>query len=388
MIKANTPVVVVAYNRPQSLIRLLESLAGATYPSSNIPLIISIDAHANNQSTLNIAQEFQWEHGDKTVVYQPENLGLRKHILKCGDYSLSYGSVLILEDDLYVSPNFYLYTVAALNFSSTKNYIGGISLYNHQYNVHTYENFSAIEDGFDNWYFQFASSWGQAWNKKQWDGFKSWYLANPLLSEITNIPKYVLDWSDKSWLKFFVAFLIETDKFFLYPKISQSTNFSDAGTHIGNDGTKFQVPLALFKKETFNFSDIKESISVYDAYFENSTLYSNLGLESKNLTIDLFGYKEDWSTKFLLSSKILNYKILKSFSKSLKPIDSNVISNIPGTDIFLYDTSVKADNMKRRDRKREILYDIKGLSYQNATYMAVRLIRDRIALFYKKMTGN
>ena len=206
MIKVNTPIVVVAYNRPQSLKRLLRSLVNAAYPSSNVPLIISIDAHPNNQKTLKIAQEFQWENGDKTVEYQSSNLGLRKHILKCGDFSNTYGSVLILEDDLYVSPNFYLYTIAALNFSITKNYIGGISLYNHQYNVHINANFSAVEDGFDNWYFQFASSWGQAWTDKQWNSFKSWYLTNTVLTKKEDIPKYVLDWSDKSWLKFFHCF--------------------------------------------------------------------------------------------------------------------------------------------------------------------------------------
>ena len=170
----------------------------------------------------------------------------------------------------------------------------------------------------------------------------------------------------------------------MYPKISLSTNFSDAGTHVGSDSTKFQVPLAFFKKEKWDFSDIKESKSIYDAYYENITLYRNLGLDSKNLTIDLFGYKEERNTKFLLTSKILNYKVLKSFSKSLKPLDSNVISNIPGDDIFLYDTSIKVNNKKRRDKKRDILYDIKGLSYQNAAYLTLRLIRDRIALFYKK----
>ena len=56
----------------------------------------------------------------------------------------------------------------AMEFSVNKKYIGGISLYNHELNVHTKENFKALDDGYDNWYFQFASSWGQAWSKANW----------------------------------------------------------------------------------------------------------------------------------------------------------------------------------------------------------------------------
>ncbi len=386
MIKENTPIVVVAYNRPKSLRRLLSSLEAASYPSKNIPLIISIDAATNNQSTLNAAEEFVWLHGDKEVVYQTVNLGLRRHILKCGDFSKNYGSVIILEDDLYVSPNFYFYTQSALHFSLDKNYIGGISLYNHQYNVHTNSNFSAMEDGFDNWYFQFASSWGQAWTQEQWESFKSWYKANTVLTETANVPKYVTDWSDKSWLKFFIAFLIKNNKYFMYPKISLSTNFSDAGTHVGSDSTKFQIPLAFFRKEKWNFSEIKMSSSVYDAFYENTTLHRNMGLKSKELTVDLYGYKEPGKTRFLLTSQILNYKIIKGFSKSLKPIDANITSHILGNDLFLYDTTVRLSNTKRRNKKRDILYDIKGLSYRNATYLALRLLKDRIALFFKKLS--
>ena len=51
-------------------------------------------------------------------------------MLQCGDISYEYGSVIVLEDDLFVSPFFYKYAVEAQEFYRDDNRIGGISLYN------------------------------------------------------------------------------------------------------------------------------------------------------------------------------------------------------------------------------------------------------------------
>ena len=45
------PIVVVAYNRPKSLSRLLKSLSNANYFSNNIDLIISIEKKLGASST-------------------------------------------------------------------------------------------------------------------------------------------------------------------------------------------------------------------------------------------------------------------------------------------------------------------------------------------------
>ena len=120
----NPPIVVVGFNRPVSLKRILASLNQAYYPEhTTIKLIISIDKSDTNKEVLAIAENFEWKFGEKTVNYQKENLGLRKHIIQCGNYSLKYESVIILEDDLFVSPNFYLYAQKALGFSNDKKYI-------------------------------------------------------------------------------------------------------------------------------------------------------------------------------------------------------------------------------------------------------------------------
>ncbi len=382
------PIVVVGFNRPNSLSRLLGSLAKANYPNKSIPLIISVDRGTNNQDVLEVANDFYWENGEKTVNYQSENLGLRKHILQCGDLSLTYGSIIVLEDDLYVSPNFYFYTLEALRFSEDKDYIGGISLYNHQTNVHTSETFLPIDDGYDNWYFQFASSWGQAWTKNQWEKFKNWYAKHEVLPQIEGIPKNVSSWSDKSWLKFFIVYLIEFNTYFLYPKISLTTNFSDTGTHVGVNTSGYQVPLLISKKEKYFFARIEESKGVYNAFYENVTLARYLDIPENDLSVDLYGYLGESTKRYWLTSTMENYKIIKSFQRSLRPIDLNVIYELEGDELFLYDTSSIANNNNKENRYNKIMYSIRHLLYNDLLYLFKIETRAKVKRVLKKVKGK
>ncbi|NER11530.1 Glycosyl transferase family 2 [Muriicola jejuensis] len=373
MSEALPPIVVVAYNRPRSLDRLLRSLGAASYPDHPITLIISIDKGPDNQKVVDIAHDYDWQYGEKEVLHQEKNLGLKTHILQCGDLSLKYGNVVILEDDLFVSQSFYFYSLEALTFTKNKEYVGGISLYNHQFNVHTGESFNAIEDGYDNWYFQFASSWGQAWSKAQWEGFKNWYVKQISIHDNENIPQYVRSWSDKSWLKLYIAYLIDKERYFLYPMISYTTNFSDAGTHVSEDSTLFQVPLVYGAKTKFSFSELKDSISVYDAFFENTKVSEIMGYSRDTMCLDLYGYKPNFGQRFWLSSKVLDYQILRTFGRSLKPLEANILCGIDGTDFFLYDTSIKSRNNHRHPFERRLLYSIKQIAYRDALKLILKM---------------
>lgn len=379
------PIVVVAFNRPRSLTRLLKSLDEAAYPNEDIDLIISIDRAKDNQDVLALANTFEWKYGIKKVVYQEVNLGLRKHILKCGDISMDYGAVIVLEDDLFVSPNFYVFAEQALNFSLAEPNIGGISLYNHQLNVHSRDNFSPIQDGFDNWYFQFASSWGQAWTKEQWSRFMEWYNTEPAIDDNENVPEYVRSWSPKSWLKYNITYLIEKNLFFLYPKISLTTNFSDAGTHVGNDSTIYQVPLDYGAKKDYKFSKVTESTSVYDAFYENLNLSDAIGVQKDELCVDLHGIRPVQDKRYLLSPKILDFAIITSFGKSLKPHDDNVLRQIDGHEIFLYDTRVPLKNKYDVDFERKVMYNFKQIPLRYTRVLFVRQIFAKLKNLFKKL---
>ena len=121
--------VVVGYNRADSIQRLLNSMAKAHYSYSDIRLVISID-HSGNEEVNRTAAEFEWKYGEKIVLCRPERLGLRRHIISCGDLTEEYGAVMILEDDLYVSPDYYNYAMAALEKYGEHPQIAGIALNN------------------------------------------------------------------------------------------------------------------------------------------------------------------------------------------------------------------------------------------------------------------
>ena len=334
-------IVVVAYNRADALRRILNSLSEADYDDTDIPLVISVD-HSEVKEVRQTAENFSWTHGPKRIVTHAERMGLKAHILECGNLSEEFGSIIMLEDDLYVSPQFYRFAKAALEFTSKDERIGGVSLYNHRFNVFARLPFEPMDDGYDNWYFQFASSWGQAWTKEQWQGFRDWQKLHDGEDLSGNgMPSDAAAWSESSWLKYAIKYLIEEDKYFLYPRISYTTNFFDAGEHSVRANTDLQVPLAFGRRESFNFSTLENTEAVYDAYFENALL----PYES-----DIYGLKyRDNAMKmnYLLSVHLLPYHVIETYGLVLRPADANVKLRIAGNEIKLYDLTRKANKRKK-----------------------------------------
>lgn len=78
-------ILTIGYNRANNLLRLLNSINAATFPTDDVDLLISID-NSGTKDVENAANSFKWLHGRKKIYTYPERLGLRKHILKCGDF--------------------------------------------------------------------------------------------------------------------------------------------------------------------------------------------------------------------------------------------------------------------------------------------------------------
>ena len=326
-------IVVVAYKRPLALKRLLTTIARANYDSyENIPLIISID-RGNCSETVRVAREFVWQYGVKKVIEHPQNLGLRRHILSCGDLTAEYGSVIVLEDDLLVSPEFYHYTVKAIACYGDRPEIAGISLYSYDFNEYAEAKFIPLEDGYDNYFIQTACSWGQAWTKQQWQEFKQWYDSDARTIEIDPLlPQKLREWSESSWKKYFIKYIFTKNKYFVYPRISLSTNSGDRGTNHGGGGN-FQVSLLLGKKQ-YNFSQLKESLSIYDSHYEiraDCLKHLNTQLPNFDFECDLYGTKnlKNTNSQYLLSIKECTNPIA-SYTLSLVPQELNIIANLAG----------------------------------------------------------
>jgi hypothetical protein len=376
--KYSPVIIVVAYNRPKSLKRILSSLYNAKN-IKDVKLIISIDnKEPDNKDVLDIANEFDWRFGEKEVIYQPVRMGLRKHILQCGDLALKYDSAIILEDDLYVAPYFYQYAVNALEYYDHDDRIAGISLYSQPREDITEFPFTAINDDSDIFFMQFPSSWGIAWSAKQWVKFRDWYHKTPDILKLP-VSAFILNWPESSWKKYFVSYLVDTDKYFVFPRISLTTNFNDPGTHY-ESLVNFDGQAALQLNDFHHrFKKLSDSNCVYDSHYELLTekvKLLNPELKEYSFEMDLYGHKNihHISTPFMITSKRVR-SYIRSFGRSLKPHDSNIILNLPGDDFVLCKTS---DVLPYKHRTRKEVLNFK--------YFYTRHLPGKNVLLFKFLT--
>jgi hypothetical protein len=116
-------IIVLAYDRTETLQRLLESLGKAQYGNDKVDLDIWIDKPESgpiHQDVYDIADQFQWRFGLKQVHRREYNVGLAHQWLQSWNDSIPGGlkettteKALILEDDLEVSPYFWTWLKAA-----------------------------------------------------------------------------------------------------------------------------------------------------------------------------------------------------------------------------------------------------------------------------------
>lgn len=322
--KIDLPIVVAAYNRAESLDRLLLTLSNANYPKNyNITLYISIDFSGNDDCN-KIAENFEWKFGEKKVIKQNENLGLKKHIVKCGDLSQNHDGIILLEDDLIVSPAFYVYSIAVFNFYRDNLKIAGCSLYSYEVNEFCGLLFSSIQDNFDAFFMKVPSSCGQLYSKSQWAFFKNSLNENIVLEDTDYLPPQVFNWPETSWKKYFFKHMLVNDLYFTYPHRSYTSNMGDIGTHFGREANFIRTNINI-KTENFNFPDIVETINVYDQFMEIDANYYLYGkyfpTQQSRIEFDIYGYKplHKIPNKTVITSRRVSEPI------STKPITSQPI---------------------------------------------------------------
>lgn len=333
----------IGYNRDKSMERLLKSIGSAYYTEKDITLIISIDESSTSDQVERVAREFEWKYGDKIIKRYPVKLGLKQHVLSCGDLTEKYGSLIVLEDDLIVSPGFYDYAVSALNFYANDDRIFAISLYYQTWLSNQKFIFCAEQNGSDAFLAQVSVSWGQCWIDKQWKRFREW-LNNNDMKLPTYDPRmatHAFHWNDKtSWAKYEYFYLVSNDLYHVIPYISLTTNMGDTGSHTVFTHDRSQTPIFYGKTKKYTFYSFEYCVK-YDAFFERSdeTFFDTLTRTKKNNTLmDLNGIRYDWSGyKYTYSIQKLPFKSIMSFGAKLDPVELNILLDIPGNAITLYE---------------------------------------------------
>lgn len=373
-----TPAIVaVGYNRPDSMSRLLKSLKQASYPFRSIHLIISIDKSDASDSVYQVAENFEWDFGEKRIIKYSSRQGLRQHILKCGDLSYDYGAVIILEDDLVVSPSFYYYAFQACNYYENEEKVAGIALYSHSWNGYVGYHFIPEHNEFDTYMGQFSITWGECWTKNQWDQFRKWFNGHEDLLPIENnqMPQSISHWGQQSWGKYFASFITERDLYYVIPYISMSSNFADKGEHNRYIDSSHQVAILNGVKKNYKFSTFNSAIK-YDLFFERIYSENIGGIQGKNICVDLNDHKLTTGDKdYLLTTQILNLPCICKFGLRLRPIDSNITWNVEGNEIKLYHCGKNYKLDSKTKFYPRLDYDFYGFSWKQV--VKVGMIRSK-----------
>lgn len=385
-----TPAIVaVGYNRPDGMQRLLESIGNAKYVSSDIPLIISIDESNRSDDVEKVARDFNWKYGPKEIRRFPERQGLRKHIIQCGDYSEKHGAVIILEDDLIVSEDFYEYTCRAHEKYEKDDRICGVSLYSYNVNVFTRFSFCPAPSVYDVYLGDMVVTWGQSWTCEQWKKFKEWYLEHEDKLPIVNpkMPRKISEWT-RSWGRYFASYIVDKGLSYVYPYQSRTTCFSDYGEH-----NKSIVPLTFVQvllmqgcPDGYKFGEFDELVH-YDSFFERvlDKRHTVCGISGEDICLDTNNMKTlSAGKKYVVTNEKLPHELIASFGLTLRPICLNVIQEVEGNELHLYQLNgneirpwSKKKTYFRADRRR-LRYEHLDMPWRTALVYTVKELFSRI----------
>lgn len=386
--KKSFAIVIVCYNRIDGIKRLTQSLEKVDFDGRyDIDLIFSID-----NSGTNIVEEFastyDWKYGKKIIRTFEQRQGLKKHILSCGDYTNEYDILVVLEDDIFVSDSMYYYAYNAAEYYWDDSSIAGISLYSFQKNwLKWLVRFEPQNTKYDNYFMKIAMSWGQVWTKPKWASFKSWLGENEFFEKADDLPNVLNIWPETSWLKYHDLYCIRENKYFVYPYVSLSTNYSDIGEHAQYSVTDHQVELMYGKKDYLFASNDVDAVR-YDEFMEREHLGKYLGIDDSELTVDLWGNKsKKYYNKYVLTLESLPYKQIETYALSLRPIELSVIIGLKGNEIKLYDTSQEKEIDKKVDADfYRYRYSIRSNDYLTILKFSLKLSMQFISDFKRKFS--
>ena len=269
-------IAIITHRRPTSLRRLLTSLECAHYLGDGVDLSFSLEAGADS-ATIAQTSALAWPHGAKRRFQRVVKGGLIAAVVESWFPSGEHSYGLLLEDDIEVSPFFYLYLKQALLtyvYASRADGGGGgeppsnllgISLYTprlveirmprHRIDLHDFLHAGNGGGGGSLFLQQLPCSWGSLFFPRPWHEFHD-YMNQRLhgSAPAVTIPDSATNGWKTSWKKFLIELSYLRGYVVLYPNFhnqsSFSTNHLEPGEHIASKTNKlkhlpidFTVPL-------------------------------------------------------------------------------------------------------------------------------------------------
>jgi hypothetical protein len=376
-------IVVLAYNRPAALKRLLGSVAAAHYPAgASVPLVISIDRSdgAAGRETAAVADGFEWGFGPKSVIERPEHLGVVGHFREAGGLTREYGDVIILEDDLTVAPPFYEFASRVLEAYGDDQRIAGCCLYGLWFNGFTQEPFLALEDGSDVFFLALPYTQGLCFSARQWQAFADWWGSDRSSGQAGLHPAFSRFGADE-WFPALAASMAANGRYFCFPRVSLTVGWGDAGAHFAKGTSWFQTPVQVGRRE-YRLPAFDDAIAVYDGFFEiqPERLRSlTPGLAGFEFDVDLNATKRQADLRFdqVLTTRPVR-KASATFGLEAYPQEMNVVWGVPGDEISLaHGDDVRWDDWAAIEARRR-LYEYAWRRYRPSRRRSARFVFARL----------
>lgn len=274
--KMRVSVNIITQNRAGSLQRLLRSLENAFYLGDEIPISFNMDSKVDNQ-TLNLVGSFNWAHGPKTIRRRIIQGGLIRAVSESWYPSSDDDFGLLLEDDIEVSPYYYLwikYALMAYHYDPQVSIpqLSSISLYTPRLVEVVKERpkwnatdfFKQVHPNIP-YLHQLPCSWGAVFFPKHWREFYAYmntrFTENAKENPV-QIPRSRTNGWQASWKKFLIDMMYLRGYVSLYPnfpnQMSFSTNHMEPGAHISAKDN-----VVKHKKEDFEVPLMKDDFSMY-----------------------------------------------------------------------------------------------------------------------------
>lgn len=262
MVKKLSPIILFTYNRLKHTIQTIEFLKKNKLSKKSDLIIFSDAAKTKNdeKSVEEVRNYLKTITGFKKIkiIQQKENLGLEKSIISGITQVINkYGKVIVLEDDILVSPYYLDYMNTALRIYESDNRIFSISGYSYPMSDKLPETFFLKQFSCQAW-----GTWKRTWKLFEPDGRK-------LLEQIKEKRKFNINNSYpfyrmlknqvcgklNSWAIRFNAVSFIRSGLNLYPKKSliENIGFDSSGVHCTDSNwvqTKmFQNPIDVRRLE-------------------------------------------------------------------------------------------------------------------------------------------
>lgn len=291
-----TPIIIILYNRPKHTLELMKSISKA-YNCKKYKFFIYCDGPKNVSDKYKIIEiqkilkNFK-NNLDLKLNFRKKNIGLLGNIMNSISSVLKkYDKAIILEDDLILNQNFFLFMDTALNKYKNSSKILQISGYSYP-----------IYNKKSHYFLPLTSCWGWGITKKNWFLFMKFYKNFKLLKahyyEIKKSKKlknrfnfndsynyfHMLDNFFKkkvnSWGIIFYLYLFTENKISLFPHRSliKNNGFDGSGNHKSKSDV-FNTNFNLDQKGSFPNKIIVKNIIInkVELFFKkNLTMYAKI----------------------------------------------------------------------------------------------------------------